>query len=351
MGIAWPGTTGRAAARAEAAGFDGLAVVDSQSLSGDPYVALAIAARETDRLRLATAVTNPVTRHPAVTAAAATSVQVASAGRFSLGIGRGDSALAHLGRAPARVETLDRYLSVLQTYLRGDEVGFDELGFHESVAPRLGSLGLAAAPTSSRLHWLPPDLPKVPVEVAATGLRVIGAAARHADRVILAVGADPERVRWGVETIRAARADAGLDPRGVAVGAFVNVVAHPDIVVARTLVSGGVATFARFSVMHGTISGPVDAIERDAFTAVHDTYDMTRHTQVASPQATALTPEFIDRFGVVGSSDACVRKLTDLVGLGLDKLVVTGPTLGADPVEARSALERFTTEVLPALRG
>jgi hypothetical protein len=35
------------------------------------------------------------------------------------------------------------------------------------------------------------------------------------------------------------------------------VVAHPDVDVAR-LAGGGVATFARFSVMHGTVSGPAD---------------------------------------------------------------------------------------------
>ncbi len=44
-GIAWPGAVERAATRAEAAGFDGLAVVDSQNLAGDPWVGLALAAR------------------------------------------------------------------------------------------------------------------------------------------------------------------------------------------------------------------------------------------------------------------------------------------------------------------
>jgi 5,10-methylenetetrahydromethanopterin reductase len=341
-GIAWPGAIERAARRAEAAGFDGLAVVDSQNLAGDPYVGLALATRETERLRLGTAVTNPVTRHPAVTAAAAVTLQVASDGRFVLGIGRGDSALAHLGRAPASVATFDRYLAVLRAYLRGDAVAFDDLGFHEGVAPPVDALGLADAPETSRLHFLPPGLPTVPVEVAATGPRVLETAARHADRVLLALGADPERVRWGIDTVRAAG--------GTSVGAFVNVLPHPDIAVARELASGGVATFARFSVMHGTVSGPADAEHRDTFAAVHDAYDMTRHTQVGSPQAATLTPDFIERFGIVGSSDECTHRLRELVGLGLDKLIVTGPTLGADPDEARAARERFAAEVLPALR-
>jgi 5,10-methylenetetrahydromethanopterin reductase len=342
-GIAWPGAVERAATRAEAAGFDGLAVVDSQNLACDPWIGLALAARETEHLHLGTAVTNPVTRHPAVTAAAAVTLQVASAGRFVLGIGRGDSALAHLGRAPASVATFERYLTVLQAYLRGDEIAFGDLGFHEAVAPPVETLGLADAPTASRLHFLPPDLPKVPVEVAATGPRVLAAAARHADRVLLALGADPDRVRWGIDTVRAAGATS--------VGSFVNVVAHPDVDMARQLVSGGVATFARFSVMHGTVSGPADPNERETFAAVHDAYDMTRHTQVGSPQAGKLSPEFIDRFGIVGTADTCAQRLGELVDLGLDKLIVTGPTLGADPAEARAALQRFATEVLPAIHA
>ncbi len=342
-GIAWPGVVERAAGRAEAAGFDGLAVVDSQNLAGDPWVGLALAARATDRIRLGTAVTNPVTRHPAVTAAAAVTMQAASAGRFVLGIGRGDSALAHLGRAPAPVATFEHTLAVLQAYLRGDDVAFGDLGFHESVAPPVESLGLADAPATSRLHFLPAGLPTVPVEVAATGPRVLAVAARRADRVLLALGADPERVRWGIETVRAAG--------GTPVGSFVNVVAHPDVAVARQLASGGVATIARFSVMHGTLSGPAEPDERDTFAAVHDAYDMTRHTQVGSPQAGTLTPEFIDRFGIVGTPETCARRLRELADLGLDKLIVTGPTLGADPGEARAALERFAGEVLPALRS
>ena len=53
--------------------------------------------------------------------------------------------------------------------------------------------------------------------------------------------------------------------------------------------------------------------------------------------------------GIVGTADTCAQRLGELVDLGLDKLIVTGPTLGADPAEARAALQRFATEVLPAL--
>ena len=55
--VQMPGVTARMARAAEAEGWDGLAVTDSQNIYGDPYVALALAARATERLRLATGVT------------------------------------------------------------------------------------------------------------------------------------------------------------------------------------------------------------------------------------------------------------------------------------------------------
>ena len=109
-GISLPGVAVRMAQRAEADGFDGWFVVDSQNLAGDCYVALAQAAAATERIQLGTGVTNPFTRHPAVTASAIASVHAASGGRAVLGIGRGDSALAHLGLAPAPVPLFERYL-------------------------------------------------------------------------------------------------------------------------------------------------------------------------------------------------------------------------------------------------
>jgi 5,10-methylenetetrahydromethanopterin reductase len=350
LGAADARSAGAQAQRAERAGFDGFAVVDSQNLSGDPYVALALAARDTERVKLMTGVTNPATRHAAATASAIASVHAISGGRAVLGIGRGDSALAHLGRAPARVDVLERYLAELQAYLRGDEIPFARVSFDERLAAAVESLGLAEAPKASRLHSLARELPRVPVEVACTGPRVIGAAARHADGVLLAVGADPERIAWGVAAAREAARAAGRDPASLRLGAFVNVATHPDLATARALVRGGLSTFARFSVMHGRVAGPASAEQRAVLAEVHRGYHMTQHTRGDSAQAGLLSPAFVDRFAVVGPPAVCIARLRELISLGLSKLVLVGPTAGVDPKEAGAALQRLAAEVLPALR-
>lgn len=69
-------------------------------------------------------------------------------------------------------------------------------------------LGLAHGPAASSIRWIG-DRPNVPVEVAATGPKVVGIAARQADRVMLVVGADPKRLAWAIETARSAAAEAG----------------------------------------------------------------------------------------------------------------------------------------------
>jgi 5,10-methylenetetrahydromethanopterin reductase len=342
-GLAHASVAPRSAERAERDGFDGMVVVDSQNLSGDPFVGLALAARETSRLGLGTGVTNPATRHPAAAAAAIASVHVASGGRAVLGIGRGDSALAHLGLAPAPVDDLERFVRITRAYLRGEGVSFDDLRPYERDGARpVEVLGLANRPADSRLHWLPTDLAPVPVDVVATGPRVLDLAGRAADGVWLAVGADTERVAWAASRAREAGATR--------LSAFVNVVTHPDLPIARALAAGGLTTFARFSAMDGRVRTPIDDASRDTLENVHRAYDMERHTRAGSPQASQLTPEFVDRFGIVGEPAHCIARLTDLIALGIERLIVVGPSIDASRDEAARARQLFVQEVLPAVR-
>jgi 5,10-methylenetetrahydromethanopterin reductase len=345
VGVAAPNSIPRHAERLEADGYSGLAVVDSQNLSGDPYVALALAATVTDRLGLATGVTNPYTRHPAATACSIASVQTVSKGRAVLGIGRGDSALAHLGLSPAPVPVFARYLRRLQGYLRGEDVPFDEEGDVASV----DALGLAGRPDASRIQWIT-NLPKVPLDVAATGPRVIELAATVADRVTFALGADVERLQWGIDTARTARRNAGLDPDTLGLGAYVNVAVHPDPEVARRLVAGGLSTMARFNVMHGRTAGPLGNEDRAMLGTLHERYDMNHHTQPGSAQAETLSTDFAGRHALVGPPERVRERFAALIDLGIDRFVLMGaPRAPGLDDEGKLAQRAFVTDVLPAL--
>ncbi len=73
-----------AARAAEAAGFDGVVTLENRH---EPFLSLGVAATVTERLSLATGVAIAFPRSPMVTASTSWDLQVASRGRFVLGIG------------------------------------------------------------------------------------------------------------------------------------------------------------------------------------------------------------------------------------------------------------------------
>src|SRR5262245_51760201 len=209
----------------EGLGFASLVLADSQNLAPEVWGQLMLAAKATTRLQLGPGVTNSVTRDPAVTASAALSLQVESGGRAVLALGRGDSAVQRIGKKADPVVGFARHVAAVQTYLRGDAVDRD--GF------------------ASRLEWLPrAGVAKVPVEVAATGPRVIEVAARLADRVCLSVGADADYLAQKLAEARAAAEASGRDPASLRYGAYVTCIIHDDVAVARDAIRGAAATFA-----------------------------------------------------------------------------------------------------------
>ena len=67
--------------------------------------------------------------------------------------------------------------------------------------------------------------------------------------------------------------------------------------------------------------------------------------------AGVLTPEFVDRFAIVGPPEHCVERLVELVELGLTRFVVCGALGWTDAAEEQLSRELLETEVLPALRA
>ncbi len=258
----------------EAEGWDGQMFMCSQNLSADPWVQMGVWASATTRLKFSTGVTNPFTRNVAVTAGAAATVQAVSGGRAVLGIGRGDSALAYLGHAPVGLRQFETALKHLQVLLSGGEIPFAEFG-SSGDAPSLHELSLGDRPTSVALRWLPKDLPKVPLDVAATGPKVIEMGARIAERVTFSVGAGAERMAWALDIARAAQGN-----RAVSYGAQLVVVCHPDAATAMGVAMHMVPPLARFQVISGSKVGPTDAAADANLEAVRKGYDMTKHGDI-----------------------------------------------------------------------
>jgi 5,10-methylenetetrahydromethanopterin reductase len=326
-----PARTAHTAQLIEGLGFDRMVLPDSQNLAPEVWGQLMLAAGSTKRMRLGPGVTNSITRDPAVTASAAAGLQLESGGRAVLGIGRGDSSVQRIGKQEDSVAGFARYLETLQAYLRGDAVDRD--GF------------------ASRIEWLEhAHLPKVPVEVAATGRKVIEVAARHADAICFAVGADPTHVSEVLAHAKSAAGAAGRDPATLQYGAFVNCVVHDDVAVARDAVRGSLATFARFSAFKGSRLESLPPPLQSAARYLREHYDMRNHTRTGVEHAMGLPAEFVDWFGVAGPVSAVMPRLRALKAVGLDFITIIPGSAGMPREVAATSLASIANDVIPALR-
>lgn len=335
LGVILPPVPRRAAYVArmvEEMGFAALLFPDSQNLAPEVWSELSLAAHATTTLRLGPGVTNSVTRDAAVTAGAALTLQVESQGRAVLGIGRGDSSVQRIGRREDPVAGLASYLDAVQRYLRGEAVDRD--GF------------------ASRLEWLPhAKVAKVPLFVAATGRRVIEVAARCADAVCLAAGADPAHLAALLEHARGAAQAAGRAPDAVRYGAFVNCVIHADRKVARDALRGTVATFARFSAFRGSDLQRLPEPLRRAAEYLRTHYDMREHTRADAAHTAGIRDEFVDWFAIAGPAEVALPRFRQLAALGLDFCYVVPGSANISREVATGSLVGLAQGILPALRA
>jgi 5,10-methylenetetrahydromethanopterin reductase len=290
------------AAYAEDLGFSGIWIADSQSIFRDAFDALTLCATKTRTLRLATGVTNPITRHLAALAGSLATIDELSGGRAVAGIGVGESAVQTLGLRPARLSELEQATRTLRLLLAGEEVEHD------------GS--------TIRLTW---SKREVPIFWASSGPRSLQAAGRVADGVLFQVGADPALVRYGLDLIEAGAAGRPVTKYirlACAVGAD------------RDAVRSGVRSYA--AVAAGTVYAnvPHDVIPPDVLDDIRlmkEQYDYYEHGSATAQHRALVTDRVLDTVAVAGAPDEVAARFRALIELGVDGFVL--PITSADPRE------------------
>src|SRR4051794_13966493 len=163
----------------------------------DPFVALAVAAAVTERIRLGTGVLLPAQREPIVTAKAAATLDVMSGGRAVLGVGFGwnEDELADHGVTMADRRAVAREHMLAMQALWNEEVGkFD--GEHVQVSPSWA--------------WPKPHNGHLPVLIGGgAGPKLFAQIAEYADGWIPIGGAG---LSTAIPELQRVVAEAGRDP-------------------------------------------------------------------------------------------------------------------------------------------
>ena len=319
------------AARAEALGYDDFWLADERFFR-EVYALLALAAARTTRIRLGPCVTDPFSRHPALTAMAIATLDEISGGRAVLGLGAGVSGFRELGIDAARsavaireaVELIRRLLAGQSVTVKGQQVSFD--GGRLDFAPRRAA---------------------IPIYVASqreAGCRVAG---RVADGAIMQGSVAEPLLRFFRTTVAEGARRAGRDPAQVELVARLNVCVSDDVRAARdamrpTVVRSLVAQrpdFFTFRTAGLELPEPL----RAQVLALPYTHDAAPLMKVAP-----LVPDaFVDAVTLAGSAAEVATGVARLARSGIGQLMVY-------PVASQGSIagtiERFQTEVMPAVR-
>jgi 5,10-methylenetetrahydromethanopterin reductase len=309
---------------AEALGYD-FAWIPDQTFFRDPYVLMAAAALNTERIHIGVGVTNPYTRHPAMTARAIATLDELAPGRIHLGIGAGNhKELLHpLGIDGAHAGPKCREMALLVRELLSGEVAhfegdhFRTVGIEMDFKPR----------------------PDIPIYIAGRGPRVLQAAGEVADGVIIGSLCTPPGIAFALEHARAGAGIAGRDLSAIEVVSWVTCQITPDREAALNNLKPLMAHLiggAPLPVLQA-IGLPPEVID-----AIKTTY-----REQGIPQAAEhVTPECIDAFALVGDAEHISRQIQALQGAGVTQLAMLMPPGSIEEQEQR--LKQFAEAVFPA---
>ena len=322
---------GEIARTAEALGYDDLWIADERFFR-EVYACLTVCALRTTRIRLGTCVTDPYSRHPALTAMAIATVDEIAGGRAVLGLGAGVSGFRELGIDSSHSATaLREAIELIRPLLAGQAVTLK---------------GQQVAFQGGRLDFVPARA-AVPIYVAsqrAAGCRVAG---RLADGAIMQGCVAEPLLAFFRETVAAAAREAGRDPAAIDLVARINVCVEDDQQAAR-------------DVMRPTVVRSLSAQRPDFFTfttagvavppALRDAVMSLPYTHDPAPlrALSAQVPgDLVDAVTLAGPPAVVARGVARLARGGITQLMIY--PLAADG-RVETTIERFQREVMPLVR-
>jgi len=283
---------------AEGAGLDRLGISDV-IFYPDTYEIQALCALVTKRLKIGSLVTNPYTRHPAVIAAAASTLHEISDGRAFVGIGAG-AGIGELGvvRSPP-APTLREAVHIIKELLAGRVINYQGKIYRLSYK-------------NARLEF-PPEH-GVPILIGTRSPRIAKLAGEVADIIVIGARYISEQqltnyLRWISEG--AARARRDIDD--IEVAPRLTICASHDGELARQSVKLYAAHYLALLrppdllIDEMKLRKIVDAVKR-----VKGWY-FSPNIQYPKEIDKLVDEEIIDKFAVAGTPDECIAKIRNTI--------------------------------------
>lgn len=308
----------RLAAGAERTGFDDVWWPDHY-MHRDVGATLTACALATDRVRLGTAVTSPLLRHPGALASLFVSLAEIAPGRIVAGIGPGGWELpTQLGIHEPRPLTVTRETALLLAdLLRGRSA--------TAPFPAVGTTTRFPL-TGARLDFTPPQ--PIPLYLAARGPRMMSLAGELADGLITHSLSLPfiehvvERVELGAQRAQ----DAARQPTDCSIAVWLEIFLHDDLAYARDVLRPRCRYMVGGEFDPSMI--PLYGLDPTAVMKVREA------VRANDPKAHELiTDDMVDAFSICGSVHRAGDRIDALRAAGVSEVILSfGPGITDDEI-------------------
>lgn len=307
----------RHAQLAESTGFDSIWHAEHYGAGRDPMTTLAALAASTRRIRLATGVVNPYTRHPAILAFALGTLDELSRGRVIFGVGTGnfDRLRDRLGVTGNRPLThVEETVTIVRRLLTGRPLSFTGKVFH------VANLTLGFDPIRAEL----------PVYVGAVREQMLRLAARVADGILLSTASSPAYVAYAVGILKRETERVGRDLAEIDVACNVLCCVSEDREHARAAVKPRIMHFLARPT-RGEYIMDMAGLDRESLTPIR------RALQTGDRAGARLyvDDEMVDHLSITGTPDECLRGLRRFREAGVT-LPIVRPVDGNYPQTIRA---------------
>jgi len=292
----------------ELTGIDSFCHAD-EKWTRDVYVRLALAAAATERIGLGITVTDPYTRHPALTAQATATLGEASRGRLRVMMGAGSHFETLPGYASVRPAVGLRESSELMRRMwAGERVTLDG-----SVIKFVGGkLDFALDPAFVPRLW-----------IAGRGPLILKAAGAVADGAMIGSFATPAGVRYAKTAIAAGLAEAGRSWGDIELASwlYVSVLKHEDDPVPDGVRRGvSHALWSSREVVTTLLEG-VDLSDYGEFTTFLHEAPHEWSPKIMAELRRLVPRPVIDQLALVGTAQQVAGRLAELEGEGIEECV------------------------------
>jgi 5,10-methylenetetrahydromethanopterin reductase len=293
----------------------------------DCYLGLAAVAAHTKQMRLGPGVTDPYSRHPALTASSIATLDEMCGGRAALGLGTGGAGFRELGlKQTLPVAALRETVEAVRALLRGEQATLE---------------GKVITLIGGKLGFIPRRA-EVPIYFATHGAQVTRLAAQVADGVLIANTLAPAAFAHYLAQLDAGFARAARDPSGFDIGLRVEAAVADDDAAAFTVMRRRAAARLLGQYPHwdhltelGIKSLP------SAFAALAQS-----HTPGAADQAAPLLPrETVETMVLAGDAESVATQLARALHPRVTQLTVRPHAIKGQPVSA--VIRAFAERVVP----